>query len=76
MARAERGCVAEMDPEDHRVQVRSKKEVIEQVNRYKKLLRTVLDGQEEVEAETKRVLLQELLAVGHFCAAPSLVLSM
>lgn len=42
--------------------VRSKKEVIEQLNKYKTLLETVFDGQEDVEEETKRVLLQELLA--------------
>lgn len=70
MERVERESLpaGETNPEEYRVQVRSKKQVIEQVNRYKNILKTVLDGQPEVEAETKRVLLQELLAVGrtHF----------
>uniref|UniRef100_A0A3Q0SFG0 NSL1 component of MIS12 kinetochore complex n=1 Tax=Amphilophus citrinellus TaxID=61819 RepID=A0A3Q0SFG0_AMPCI len=49
--------------EEYRVQVTSKKEVSEQVNKYKELLKTALDGQpEDFPEETKRVLLQELLA--------------
>lgn len=48
---------------EYRVKVTSKKDVIEQLNKYKKVLHTVFDGQEDVEEETRRVLLQELLAV-------------
>uniref|UniRef100_A0A3Q4H5G0 NSL1 component of MIS12 kinetochore complex n=1 Tax=Neolamprologus brichardi TaxID=32507 RepID=A0A3Q4H5G0_NEOBR len=52
----------ETNPE-YRVQVTSKKVVSEQVNKYKELLKTALDGQpEDFPEETKRVLLQELLA--------------
>lgn len=50
---------------EYRVNVRSKKEVIEQLNKYKKILETVFDGQKDVEEETKRVLMQELLAVSY-----------
>ncbi|CAI5684592.1 unnamed protein product [Oreochromis niloticus] len=49
--------------QEYRVQVTSKKAVSEQVNKYKELLKTALDGQpEDFPEETKRVLLQELLA--------------
>ncbi|KAG8011478.1 Kinetochore-associated protein NSL1-like protein [Nibea albiflora] len=47
---------------EHRVQVTSKKRVTEQVNKYKDILKTALDGQAEIAEDTKRVLLQELLA--------------
>lgn len=50
--------------EEYRVQVTSKKEVIEQINKYKDILKTALDGQPDMAADTKRVLLQEVLAVG------------
>lgn len=50
--------------QEYRVQVTSKKEVIMQINKYKDILKTALDGQPEVAEETKQVLLQELLAVG------------
>lgn len=50
--------------EEYRVQVTSKKQVIEHINKYKAVLNKVLDGQPDVAEETKRVLLQELLAVG------------
>lgn len=50
--------------EEYRVQVTSKKEVIEQINKYKDILKTALDGQPGMAADTKRVLLQEVLAVG------------
>lgn len=46
-----------------RVDVSSKREVLQQLQRYKNILETVLDGQKDVEEETTRVLLQELLAV-------------
>lgn len=49
---------------DCRVQVTSKKKVMEQIKKYKDVLKTALDKQPEVAEETKRVLLQELLAVG------------
>ncbi|XP_038582510.1 kinetochore-associated protein NSL1 homolog isoform X2 [Micropterus salmoides] len=48
--------------QEYRVQVTSKKEVIMQINKYKDILKTALDGQPEVAEETKQVLLQELLA--------------
>nr|XP_020442268.1 kinetochore-associated protein NSL1 homolog [Monopterus albus] len=48
--------------EEYRVQVTSKKEVIEQINKYKEVLKTALDGQPNMAEETKQVLLQELLA--------------
>ncbi len=50
--------------QEYRVQVTSKKQVTEQINKYKNILNKALDGQPEVTEETKRVLLQELLAVG------------
>lgn len=49
--------------QDHRVQVTSKKEVTKLLNRYKEVLKRTLDGQTEIEPETKRLLVQELLAV-------------
>ncbi|XP_054474729.1 kinetochore-associated protein NSL1 homolog [Anoplopoma fimbria] len=48
--------------EEFRVQVTSRRQVTEQISKYKDVLKTVLDGQPEVPEETKRVLLQELLA--------------
>ncbi|XP_059212290.1 kinetochore-associated protein NSL1 homolog [Centropristis striata] len=45
-----------------RVQITSKKQVTEQINKYKDVLNKTLDGQKDVPEETKRVLLQELLA--------------
>lgn len=47
---------------EDRVLVTAKKQVTEQINKYKDILRTALDGQRDVSLETKRVLLQELLA--------------
>lgn len=49
--------------QEYRVQVTSKKQVIQQMDKYKDILKTALDGQKDVSEETKRVLLQELLAV-------------
>lgn len=46
-----------------RVEVGSKTDVSEQLDRYKRLLGTLLDGQKHVDEDTKRLLLQELLAV-------------
>ncbi|XP_060907530.1 kinetochore-associated protein NSL1 homolog [Labrus mixtus] len=48
--------------EEYRVKVTSKKQVTEQINKHKETLRKVLDGQTDIEEETKRVLLQELQA--------------
>ncbi|XP_071323928.1 kinetochore-associated protein NSL1 homolog [Trachinotus anak] len=48
--------------QEYRVQVTSKKQVVEQINKYKDILRTALHGQPDTAEETKRVLLQELLA--------------
>lgn len=50
--------------QEYRVRVTSKKQVTERVDRYKNILKKVLDEQPEVDEETKRVLIQELLAVG------------
>ncbi|XP_068454907.1 kinetochore-associated protein NSL1 homolog [Clinocottus analis] len=48
--------------QEYRVLVSSKKQVMAQINKYKDILKTALDGQPDVSEETKRVLLQELLA--------------
>ncbi|KAM8831505.1 kinetochore-associated protein NSL1 homolog [Spinachia spinachia] len=47
--------------EEYRVRVTSKRHVEGQIDKYKDILRTALDGQPDVSQETKRVLLQELL---------------
>lgn len=64
---AEQGVCLPADDTDleYRVKVTSKKDVTEQLNKYKKVLETVFDGQPDVEEQIKRVLLQELLAVSH-----------
>lgn len=49
--------------QEFRVHVTSKKQVSDQLDRYRDILKTALDGQPDVEEDTKRVLLQELLAV-------------
>ncbi|XP_034018670.1 kinetochore-associated protein NSL1 homolog [Thalassophryne amazonica] len=55
-----------MDPDgvnkELRIQISSKKQLNDQINTYKDVLKKVLDGQTEVCEKTKRVLLQELLA--------------
>ncbi|XP_011610120.2 kinetochore-associated protein NSL1 homolog isoform X1 [Takifugu rubripes] len=57
------GCLPTDDTDlEYRVKVTSKKDVTEQLNKYKKILETVFDGQPDVEEQIKRVLLQELLA--------------
>ncbi|KAM6991940.1 kinetochore-associated protein NSL1 homolog [Tautogolabrus adspersus] len=48
--------------EEYRVKVTSKKKVMEHINKQKEILQTALDGQTDILEETKRVLLQELLA--------------
>lgn len=50
--------------QEYRVQVSTKKAVVEQMNKYKEVLKMVMEGQEAVPEETKRLLLQELLTVG------------
>ncbi|XP_069581207.1 kinetochore-associated protein NSL1 homolog [Brachyistius frenatus] len=52
----------EDEKQEYRVQVTSKKKVIEQTNKYKEVLKTVLDGQPDGTEEATMVLLQELLA--------------
>lgn len=47
---------------EHRIHVESKKQVQNQMNKYKELLKTVFDGQTELTAESKQELLEELLA--------------
>ncbi|XP_020510658.1 kinetochore-associated protein NSL1 homolog [Labrus bergylta] len=48
--------------EEYRVQVTSKKQVTEQINKHKETLRELLDRQPDVDEETKRLLVQELQA--------------
>ncbi|XP_022614677.1 kinetochore-associated protein NSL1 homolog [Seriola dumerili] len=48
--------------QEYRVQVRSKKQVVGQINKYKDILKTALRGQTDIAEDTKRVLLEELLA--------------
>lgn len=49
--------------DDYKVRVSSKREVSERLDRCRELLRTAMDRQPEVDEDTKRVLVQELLAV-------------
>lgn len=49
--------------QDFRVRASSKREVSERLDRCKDLLRTAMDGQPEVDEDSKRVVVQELLAV-------------
>lgn len=49
--------------QDFRVRVSSKREVSERLDRCKDLLRTAMDGQPEVDEDSKRAVVQELLAV-------------
>lgn len=51
--------------QEYRVHVTSKKQVTEQINKYKNILNVVFDRQPDIEEETKRSLQQELLSVGH-----------
>ncbi|KAF7656084.1 hypothetical protein LDENG_00046410 [Lucifuga dentata] len=48
--------------EEYRVQVTSKKQVVKQMDKYKEVLKKVLDGQPDLPEETLRALQQELLA--------------
>ncbi|XP_075871413.1 kinetochore-associated protein NSL1 homolog [Nelusetta ayraudi] len=48
--------------QDFRVRASSKREVSERLDRCKDLLRTAMDGQPEVDEDSKRVVVQELLA--------------
>lgn len=49
--------------QDFRVRVSSKREVSERLDRCKDLLRTAMDGQPEVDEDSKRAVVQELLTV-------------
>lgn len=49
--------------QDFRVRVSSKKEVSERLDRCKEILSTAMDGQPEVDEDSKRFIVQELLAV-------------
>lgn len=49
--------------QDFRVRVSSKRDVSERLDRCKEILRTAMDGQPEVDEESKRLIVQELLAV-------------
>ncbi|KAM9778263.1 kinetochore-associated protein NSL1 homolog isoform 2-T2 [Syngnathus typhle] len=48
--------------EDFRVRLTSKKQVVEYVQQYKDILNKALDGQTGISEDTKRLLLEELLA--------------
>ncbi|XP_076011139.1 kinetochore-associated protein NSL1 homolog [Genypterus blacodes] len=48
--------------QEYRIQATSKKQVVEQINRYKEVLKEAVNGQPELPEETRRVLVQELLA--------------
>ncbi|XP_071776332.1 kinetochore-associated protein NSL1 homolog isoform X2 [Centroberyx gerrardi] len=48
--------------QEFRVQVTAKKVVVEQINKYKEVLKNVVEEQPGVAEETKQLLLQELLA--------------
>ncbi|XP_037101475.1 kinetochore-associated protein NSL1 homolog isoform X1 [Syngnathus acus] len=48
--------------EDFRVRLTSKKQVVEYVHQYKDILNKALDGQTGISEDTKRLLLEELLA--------------
>lgn len=49
--------------QDFRVRVSSKRDVSERLDRCKDILRTAMDGQPEVDEDSKRFIVQELLAV-------------
>lgn len=49
--------------QDFRVRVSSKRDVSERLDRCKEILRTAMDGQPEMDEESKRFIVQELLAV-------------
>lgn len=49
--------------QEFRVHVTSKKQVNDRLDKYKNILKTALDGQPDVDEDTKRVLVQELLTV-------------
>ncbi|KAM6964896.1 kinetochore-associated protein NSL1 homolog [Aplochiton taeniatus] len=49
------------EDEEYRVQLNSKKVVVEQIKRYKEVLKKVLDDQPGIAEEAKQLLLQELL---------------
>lgn len=49
--------------EEYRVKFTSKKNVVEQIKKYKELLRKVLNGQPQLSEEAKQLLQEELLAV-------------
>lgn len=55
----------ETTEQEFRVQVSLKRGVSQQINEYKEILKTALDGQPDVPEETKKALLQQLLEVGH-----------
>lgn len=68
---------ADESKEEFRVQVTSKRQVAGQIDKYKDILKTALDGQADVSEETKRVLLQELLTVSPTgCYYPLLIVNM
>ncbi|XP_041661698.1 kinetochore-associated protein NSL1 homolog [Cheilinus undulatus] len=47
--------------EDYRVRVQSKTTVTDQINKYKEILKKALEGQKNLEEETKREIITELL---------------
>ena len=59
------GCVC--------VQVSSKKQVTEQMDRYKELLKKVLDGQSAMDQQTKTRMLNNMLEVSLFRCIDTLI---
>lgn len=51
------------EEEEYRVKFTSKKNVVEQIKKYKELLKKVLNGQPQLSEEAKQLLQEELLAV-------------
>ncbi|XP_061099314.1 kinetochore-associated protein NSL1 homolog isoform X2 [Conger conger] len=59
---AQNSAVAEMETEiDYRVKLKSKKIAIEQLGKYRELLKKLLDGQSTIAEEVKQQILQDLL---------------
>lgn len=56
-------CRDEEPEQEYRVRLSSKRKVTELMSRCSEVLRSALDGQPEISEESRRVLLQELLAV-------------
>lgn len=58
--------------QDYRVQVTSKRKLMELINRFKEVLNSALDGQPDISEKQKKNLLQDLLDVSPSGIRPSL----